>query len=80
MQYSVTLGSLGAHPELGAVLHPTGGEDSIDEFRCNRSSTTQAGIAIAWLPRVSGLDNPDEVGQSEQAVRTPSVNQVHSIQ
>jgi spore coat protein A len=48
----------------------------LTNFAAFRSRSTLAGIAIASLPLVGCLDKPDDVGQSEQAVGTPSVNQV----
>jgi FtsP/CotA-like multicopper oxidase with cupredoxin domain len=45
-------------------------------FGAVRSRSTLAGIAIAWLPLGGCLDKPNDVSQSEQAVGTPSVNQV----
>ncbi len=47
----------------------------LKNFAVIRSRTTLAGIAIA-LPLVGCFDNPDNVSQSQQAVGTPSVDQV----
>ena len=45
-------------------------------FTSIRSRITLAGIALSWLPLVGCADKADDVSQNEQAVGTPSVDQV----
>jgi hypothetical protein len=76
MQYFSSTWIPGAHPEPGTVIHAQEKRMIFTSFAAIRSRISVAGIAIASLPLVGCLDKPDDVSQSEQAVGTPSVNQV----